>query len=134
VETRALQKQKHTGSVMTPVSLARLVVIAALVFMALRPTQAAEIGSSADCNFQTIMGTAKDPAAFDRIVECEDDFTQEVVVAVMKRFPDAKEQPINWSALGKGRYDVDFYTAKRHMACDLKLNPIRLRKCRTVHA
>jgi len=112
----------------------KLAIIAALVFMALRPAQAAEIGSSADCIFFTVMGTARDPAAFDRMVECDDDFTQKVVIAVIKRFPNADEQPINWSAVGKGRYDVDFYTAKGHMACDLKLNPIRLRKCRTVHA
>jgi len=56
----------------------------------------------------------------------------DVIAAVQKRYPDASD--FSWSDLGKGRYEVDFYTNKGHRACYLSLKPIKLRNCRGVHA
>jgi hypothetical protein len=55
----------------------------------------------------------------------------EVITALKKRFPDLQID----SDLSVGESEVIFYTAKWHMACNLKRKPkITFSKCRRVHA
>jgi hypothetical protein len=56
----------------------------------------------------------------------------DIIAAVRKRYPDASD--FNWSDLGKGYYEVDFYAKKGHTACYVSLKPIKLHNCRIVHA
>jgi hypothetical protein len=63
----------------------------------------------------------------------------EVVAALRKRYSDLQDDDKivvldDGKYNGKQRYTVKFDTSKWHMACRLTLNPVRLSKCRPVHA
>jgi hypothetical protein len=64
----------------------------------------------------------------------------DVIAALRKRFPDLQDGEITvfddrqLPRRGGSPYQVTFYTTKWHMACGLRLNPIRLSGCRIIHA
>jgi hypothetical protein len=58
----------------------------------------------------------------------------EVIAALRKRFRDLQEDDLMVLYDGQGGWDVAFWTPKGHMACSLTLKPVKLTKCRQVHA
>jgi hypothetical protein len=63
----------------------------------------------------------------------------EVVAALRKRYSDLQDEDKivvfdDGKHNGKQRYTVRFDTWNWHMACRLTLNPVRLSRCRIVHA
>jgi hypothetical protein len=58
----------------------------------------------------------------------------EVVAALRKRFRDLDESDIMVLYDGQGGFDVVFWTTDAHRACHLKLKPLKITKCRQVHA
>jgi hypothetical protein len=56
----------------------------------------------------------------------------EVVAALRKRFGDIDDVMVLYD--GQQGWDVVFYTTKWHMACSLTSKPVRITKCRIVHA
>jgi hypothetical protein len=73
---------------------------------------------------------------------CISEAGPDVIAALRKRFPDLDEeggvQVFDDRQIPQRRsrspYTVAFFTKDWHMACNLWLNPIRLRKCRIIHA
>ena len=72
---------------------------------------------------------------------CMSEAGPDVVAALRKRFPDLEDFEITVfderqlpPRRGGSPYTVAFSTKNWHMACDLWLNPIRLRNCRKRHA
>jgi hypothetical protein len=109
VETRALQKQKHTGSVLTQVSLARLTVTAAL--------------AGAVTFIAGILIARAEPVTYDK-------YMSDMIVAVLKRYPTADLESIE----RLNSWGIHFYNDHWHLACNIQLKPkVRLGKCHPVH-
>ena len=58
----------------------------------------------------------------------------EVVAALRKRFRDLQEDDLMVLYDGQGGWDVVFWTTDAHRACRVTLKPVKISKCRIVHA
>jgi hypothetical protein len=70
-------------------------------------------------------------------IGCAGPANPEIVAALKKRYPSADEIWAFEERLknGKYRYHVAFFTNKGwHIACQLRLKPIKFSNCRIVHA
>lgn len=60
-----------------------------------------------------------------------------VVAALLKKFPDMQKMApmeTDISVEGEDGDYVMFYTSKWHMTCDVTYHPVKLKRCRRIHA